>query len=287
MRLTNVYGRAAFVMRAPHEVVVDVADVSAGSLPADLPDVYTHWGSVTAWYTEHLDRVTAAAASAPRMSAAVLGPPSPAPGQVFAIGLNYSDHAAEAGVANPDEPVVFTKFPSCFTGPDSVVELPAGAHVDWEIEVVVVIGRSGRDIPIARAWQHVAGLTIGQDLSDRVRQARGTSPQFSLCKSSRGFGPQGPALVTFDELGDIRQLQLICQLNGEIVQNARAGGLIFPIEQLIHQLSVITELRPGDVIFTGTPGGTGLGRNPQRFLKPGDKLISRIPGIGELRQTFT
>ncbi|WP_410605814.1 fumarylacetoacetate hydrolase family protein [Amycolatopsis sp. lyj-90] len=204
---------------------------------------------------------------------------------MFAIGLNYSDHAAESGFVKPAEPVVFTKWASSFSGPYSQVVLPEGS-VDWEVELVVVLGRGGRDIAEADAWDHVAGLSVGQDLSERVRQHAGPAPQFGLAKSHAGFSPMGPALVTLDELEAPDDLDIVAEIDGEKVQVGRTSQMIFSVPDLIHRLSAVVALLPGDVIFTGTPSGVGAGMTPTRFLKPGETLRSRIGGIGELVQTF-
>jgi 2-keto-4-pentenoate hydratase/2-oxohepta-3-ene-1,7-dioic acid hydratase in catechol pathway len=152
---------------------------------------------------------------------------------------------------------------------------------------VVVIGRGGRDIPAARAWDAVAGLSVGQDLSERLGQMSGPVPQFSLAKSHRGFAPIGPALVTIDELDDPDDLELGATINGEVVQRSRTSQMIFSVPELVAYLSRTVELCPGDVLFTGTPPGVGVGRTPPRFLGPGDVLRSHVEGIGELVQTFT
>jgi 2-keto-4-pentenoate hydratase/2-oxohepta-3-ene-1,7-dioic acid hydratase in catechol pathway len=215
-----------------------------------------------------------------------LGPPVPNPRQVFAIALNYRPHALEAGFVPPDAPLVFTKFPSCITGPVSTVELPPG-NVDWEIEVVAVIGRGGHRIPRSDAWSAVAGLTLGQDLSERVGQLQGTPPQFSLAKSYPGFGPTGPLLVTLDELPSPLTFSSTLYPGQEVLQEGSTADLIFPIDDLVARLSSVCPLLPGDLIFTGTPAGVGNRRNPPRFLRPGETLVSRLDGVGELRQTFT
>jgi 2-keto-4-pentenoate hydratase/2-oxohepta-3-ene-1,7-dioic acid hydratase in catechol pathway len=181
---------------------------------------------------------------------------------------------------------MFTKWPSCITGPVTTVELPDGGHTDWEVELVVVMGRLAHRITEQQAWDHVAGLTVGQDLSERITQSSGPSPQFSLGKSLPGFGPTGPWLVTPDELHDRDDLELGCSVNGEQMQKGRTGDLVFSVPDLISQLSQKLPLLPGDVVFTGTPAGVGLGRTPQRFLAPGDELVSYVTGIGELHQRF-
>jgi len=205
----------------------------------------------------------------------------PFPRQVFAIGLNYAAHAAEAGVGIPTFPPTFTKFPTCLTGPDATVELPS-AFVDWEVELVVVIGPPAYEVVLGDGWRHVAGVTVGQDLSERVVQTRPPAPQFSLGKSFPGFGPIGPWVITPDELADSDDLALGCSVNGEEVQKSRTSDLIFGVDGLVHHLSSITPLLPGDLIFTGTPSGVGGTRTPPRFLAPGDELVSTIEGIGTI-----
>lgn len=276
MRLANVAGRLTIRLR---EGDVDVATASAGRFGADPQAVYDRWPEFRAWYDGHAGLVgMASAVAAPDR----LGSPAPSPRQVFAIGLNYRDHAAESGLPVPDVPPVFTKFPSSLTGPTGNIELPAG-NVDWEVELVVVIGREARHVAAERAWEHVAGLTVGQDLSERLAQMAGATPQFSLSKSHPGFGPMGPVLVTTDEMVDRDDLELGCLVNGEVVQRGRTGDLVFSIPEIVAHLSATVTLCPGDVIFTGTPSGVGQGRSPQRFLQPGDELVTFVEGIGEMR----
>ena len=216
-----------------------------------------------------------------------LGSPSPAPRQVFGIGLNYGAHVAESGLDRPDaHPLVFTKFASCITGPAGEITLPPGGHTDWEVELAVIIGPEARAVPAARAWEHVAGLSVGQDVSERILQMATRPPQFNLGKSYPGFGPVGPWLVTLDELDNPDDLELGCSVNGEQMQKGWTRDLIFDVPVLIEELSRVTPLLPGDIIFTGTPSGVGMGRSPQRWLRPGDVLTSYIEGIGEMRHTF-
>lgn len=279
MRIANLSGRPHLITGS---LAVDVEQASSGRFGADPQAVYERWAEFRAW---------AAGAELPPgtpFDVADLGAPSPAPRQVIAAGLNYRDHAKESGLGLPDTmPPVFTKFPSCVTGPVTDVALPPGGHNDWEIELVVVIGARAHRVSEEAAWDHVAGLTAGQDLSERITQLQGPAPQFSLGKSFPGFAPTGPWLVTPDELDDPDDLGLLCTLNGEQVQKNRTGELIFPVSELIARLSAVLPLLPGDLMFTGTPSGVGLGRQPQRWLAPGDELVSSIEGIGELRQRFT
>jgi 2-keto-4-pentenoate hydratase/2-oxohepta-3-ene-1,7-dioic acid hydratase in catechol pathway len=216
---------------------------------------------------------------------AELEAPLPAPRQIFAVALNYRPHTVEAGYEEPEEPLVFTKFPTSLTGPYATVDLPAG-NVDWELELVAVIGREARRVPVEKGWEPVAALTVGQDLSERIAQLAGRPAQFSLAKSHPGFGPIGPALVSLDELPDRDDLELTCELNGEVVQHDRTANMIFPVPRLVSYLSGFCTLLPGDLIFTGTPAGVGNRRTPRRFLTPDDELVSRIGGVGEMRHRF-
>jgi 2-keto-4-pentenoate hydratase/2-oxohepta-3-ene-1,7-dioic acid hydratase in catechol pathway len=223
----------------------------------------------------------------PTFSLEDLGPPVPDPRQVFAIGLNYAPHAAEAGYDLPSEPMVFTKFPSSVTGPVSTVTLPPGGHTDWEIEVVAVVGRGGRHIPESSAWDALAGVTLGQDLSERITQLAGRPAQFSLGKSYAGFAPIGPWIVTPDELADPDDIAFSSHLDGEPLQSGRTSEMIFSIPRLVAHISSVCELLPGDLIFTGTPEGIGNRLDPPRFLTPGETLTSTAQGIGTIVQKFS
>src|SRR6185436_6682659 len=166
------------------------------------------------------------------------------------IGLNYRSHAEESGAALPEVPAVFTKFPASLAGPFDDITV-AGPSVDWEVELVAVIGRTADRVTTSDAWSHVAGVTIGQDISDRHLQFA-AGAQFSLGKSHRGFGPMGPWVVTLDEVPNPDDLALGCAVDGTTVQDARTSDLIFGVPQLINELSAVLPLLPGDVIFTGT-----------------------------------
>lgn len=286
MRIANISKRAALVLgETGSERAVDLATASRGAFGPTLPAVYDAWANVCAWMAEQ-DLASLAEASV-AVDRALLGAPSPAPRQVFGIGLNYFDHAAESGFEPPSVlPPVFVKYVSSFSGPDSQVVLPPGGNVDWEVELVAVIGREARRVEVADAWSFVAGLTAAQDLSERISQMRGQAPQFGLSKSFPGFAPQGPWLVTPDEFDNPDDLKLGCILDGEDVQRSRTRDLVFPVSTLISTLSQMITLYPGDVIFTGTPAGVGAGRTPPRFLQPGQRLDTWIEGIGELHQSF-
>jgi 2,4-diketo-3-deoxy-L-fuconate hydrolase len=280
VRIANLSGRLALI-DADGSRAVDVNTASDGLFDSDPQQIYDRWQEFLAW-ADSVDM----AMGAP-FTAESLGAPAPMPRQVFAMGLNYRDHAAEANMGIPEEPnVIFTKWSSCLTGPVTEVELPVGGNTDWEVELVVVLGARAYRVSEADAWDHVAGLTIGQDISERITQTAGPAPQFGLGKSFPGFGPTGPWLVTPDEFDDRDDVGIGCAVNGEKMQNGRTGDLIFSVATLISTLSQRIPFLPGDILFTGTPAGVGLGRNPQRFLQPGDELVSYVDGIGELRQRF-
>jgi 2,4-diketo-3-deoxy-L-fuconate hydrolase len=271
MKLANHRGRAALVF---DRTVADVHDVSGGRFGPDLMSVYEDWEAFVGFSHSVTD------GTAP-LRDADLGSPVPAPRQVFAIGLNYRRHAEESGMAVPAVPATFTKFPASLGGPFDAIEI-VGETVDWEVELVVVIGALTDRTDESDAWAHVAGLTVGQDISDRTLQFAAGS-QFSLGKSRRGYGPMGPWLVTVDEVADPDDLALGCAVDGETVQDARTSDLIFNVPRLIAELSAVLPLLPGDVIFTGTPAGVGATRQPPRFLRQGCVLETWIEGIGTIR----
>ena len=272
MKLANLAGRLALVLDGG---AVDVHTASDGRFGPDPASAYAAWDDLRAW------AATVDGATAQPFDEADLGAPSPEPRQVFAIGLNYAGHAAESGMELPAVPAVFTKFPASLGGPFAPIPL-SGEMVDWEVELVVVVGRRADRVAEADAWGHVAGLTVGQDVSDRrVQFAAGS--QFSLGKSYRGYGPTGPWLVTPDELADPDDLGLGCSIDGETVQDDRTSDLVFPVARLIAELSAVLPLLPGDLIFTGTPAGVGITRQPMRFLQPGQVLETWVEGIGTIR----
>ncbi|WP_405984138.1 fumarylacetoacetate hydrolase family protein [Streptomyces sp. NBC_00872] len=279
MRTANLSGRLVLV--TDDGLAVDVEQASDGRFGPDPQDIYQDWWNFRGWQT---------IADLPRgrpFTPEELGAPAPRPRQVFAVGLNYRAHAAESGFEAPTTlPPVFPKYVSSITGPVTEVDLPPDGHTDWEVELVAVIGERAHHVSEDDAWLHVAGLTAGQDLSERITQLSGPAAQFGLGKSFPGFSPTGPFLVTPDAIEDPDNLALGCSLNGEEVQKGRTDDLIFSVPALIAQLSAILPLLPGDVVFTGTPAGVGLGRSPQRWISAGDTLVSWIEGIGELRQTF-
>jgi 2,4-diketo-3-deoxy-L-fuconate hydrolase len=284
MRIANNNGRLALVH---DDRILDVENASEGVFTADPMTAFARWHELGDWAVS-VD--VGAHPDAEPLAAAALGAPVPRPRQVIGIGLNYADHAAESGLALPEAPVVFTKFPSSVAGPDVDVTLP-GATVDWEAELVVVIGMGGRHIPRQEARSHIAGFTVGQDLSERTVQWQGQPAQFSMGKSFENFAPIGPVIVTLDELADPDRLALTTTIVGADgtrteVQNGITDQLIFTVDDLVARLSATLELFPGDLIFTGTPSGVGAGRDPKRFLVAGETLITEISGIGQITQRF-
>ena len=271
MKIANVNDRAALVL---DDQFADVEQASGGRFGPEPMGLFDDWAAFVSFASDVI------AGTSPFVEAALCNP-VPAPRQVFAIGLNYRSHAEESGMALPEVPATFTKFPASLAGPFDDIEI-AGSSIDWEVELVAVIGTRADRVDEAAAWSHIAGVTVGQDISDRHLQFAAGS-QFSLGKSRRGYGPMGPYLVTVDELADRDDLALGCSVNGDTVQDARTSDLIFRIPRLIAELSAVLPLLPGDVIFTGTPAGVGVTRQPPKFLQPGDVLESWIEGIGTIR----
>jgi 2-keto-4-pentenoate hydratase/2-oxohepta-3-ene-1,7-dioic acid hydratase in catechol pathway len=233
MRLLNNAGRLALQFGGG---ALDVERASGGRFGSDPQAVYSRWDEFRSWAVA----VDAGDAALDPVRESTLGPPVPGPAQVFAVGLNYREHAAEAGLELPDD-----------------------------------------------AWDHVAGLTVGQDLSDRGQQLSGPAPQqYNLGKSFAGFTPIGPALVTPEDFDDPDDLELSCALPDGQMQKTRTSDLIFPIAAIVKFLSNILPLLPGDLIFTGTPSGIGWTRDPRRTLRADDELVTEVVGIGQMRHTF-
>ncbi len=215
----------------------------------------------------------------PRIGACIANPQ-----KFIAIGLNYADHAAEAGMKIPPEPVVFTKQVSCLSGPNDTVTLPPKSHKsDWEVELGVIIGRKAKNIKEADAMKHVAGYCTINDLSEREFQIE-RAGQWTKGKSYDTFGPVGPWLVTKDEIKDPQNLHLWLDLNGTRVQNGSTSTMVYGVAHIVAYLSQFFTLMPGDIITTGTPPGVGMGMKPPVFLKPGDKMTVGIEGLGMQRQ---
>ncbi|MFP5321743.1 MAG: fumarylacetoacetate hydrolase family protein [Acidimicrobiia bacterium] len=272
-RLANVDGRAVLV---DGDAYHDLEACSGGAVGPDPMAAVAAHGRLHELAAGLADRTPEG-----RLADVELGPPVPRPTNVFAIGLNYRAHAAESGMADePAAPVVFTKFPTCICAPGTDVALEAES-VDYEVELVVAIGTGGRHIAAADAWSHVAGVTAGQDISDRALQFAAKPPHFDLAKSRDTYGPIGPVLVSPDAFDDPDDITLTCEVNGERRQHASTSDMFFGVPALIEYLSGILTLRPGDLIFTGTPDGVGMARG--QLLRPGDVITSTVEGVG----TFT
>jgi 2-keto-4-pentenoate hydratase/2-oxohepta-3-ene-1,7-dioic acid hydratase in catechol pathway len=271
MRIGNIDGRAVLVEDGRW---IDIEAASEGLLPADPMAVIARLGEVAGL------RVPA---GAPKLDEARLGPPVPRPQKILGAGINYHGHADEAGFEKPEEPVFFSKLPSALCGPRDEIVIPSGrTTVDWEAELVVVIGRRGRDISLDDVWSYVAGFTCGQDISDRDEQFRSLG-QFTMGKSFDTYAPLGPVLVTLDEFRDPADVWIRCRLDGEVVQNGHTRDWIFGVPELITWASRVCTLEAGDLIFTGTPSGVGYIQDPPRFLSPGSLLETSIDGVGVLR----
>jgi 2,4-didehydro-3-deoxy-L-rhamnonate hydrolase len=276
MYLFNLAGRLNTFVDG---MVVDVASATGDRISHDPQRMFDEWDELVEW------GLASNARGPGEIDLPNVLAPVPSPRQVFAIGLNYKAHAEEGAIGIvPEEPTVFTKWPSCIVGPSHAVELPV--DTDWEIELVVAISRRAFHVAAADAMSYVAGFTVGQDLSDRVLQRKGPAPQWGLGKSRYGYGPTGPWLVTLEEFANPQDLAIHSSLAGETLQSSRTSMLIFDIPTVIEYISAICPLLPGDLIFTGTPEGVGYARKPPRFLHPGDVLTSTIEGIGDLVTHF-
>ena len=277
MRIGSIAGRLVLVT---DDGAVDVEAASDARFSADPQAVYERWDEFVDW------AATAGTDGAEDFTEDQLDAPVPRPRQVFAIGLNYVEHAREGHFDLPTDPVVFTKFQSSIAAPNTDIELPS-ENTDYEVELVVVIGKPGYRIPVDEGWDYVAGLTIGQDISEREVQRRGPAPQYSLGKSFPNFAPVGPVVVTLDEIVDRDAIGVKTELetNGETVvkQDGNTRDLIFSVPELVSRLSQSLHLYAGDIIFTGTPSGVGMGKNPPEYLRKGETLVSSIEGIGSIR----
>ncbi|MGH9177056.1 MAG: fumarylacetoacetate hydrolase family protein [Acidimicrobiales bacterium] len=275
MRFVNADGRAALLVGSE---VHDLHRLTGGQVPAEpMAVVVDHW-------EDALEAHDLGSCDGGRPVDEVrLGPPVPSPRSVFAIGLNYRDHAKEIGAGVGAIPPVFTKFPSSISGPYDDIVLPSGeGTTDWEAELAFVVGEGGRNIPAAEGLDVLRGLMVAQDVSERfVQMAAGR--QFSLGKSFDTFCPTGPAVVTVDELPEALNLRLRCLVNGEVMQDGTTSEMIVDVPHLVELLSAVMTLAAGDVCLTGTPAGVGHARSPQRFLRPGDVVETEIEGLGAMR----
>ena len=270
-KLGNIDGRSALVRNNDYYDLETISGGEVSSIGIEaiqseelLSDLYSKLDSFEA--TGNIDDVT-------------LGAPITSSINCFAVGLNYRNHAEESGMEIPAFPMIFTKHTSCIVGPFDNVEMRSDI-VDYEAEMVVVIGKGGKDISKDDAWSHVAGITVGQDISDRSVQFHATPPQFNLGKSFDTFGPIGPILVSHDEVDDKESLKLTCSVNDELRQDDNTNDLIFDVPYLISYISEFITLNTGDLIFTGTPAGVGATQG--KLLKDGDMLSTSIEGVGTI-----
>ena len=270
-KLANIKGRAALLNE---ESFYDLEKISEGNLSHDTTNALFHLEEL-----DELNNKLNDFEATGKISEAEFDAPVSFPKNCYAVGLNYRNHAEEANMTIPEVPMVFTKHTSCLVGATADVEMRSN-YVDYEAELVVVIGLSGKDISKDQAWNHVAGLCVGQDISDRPAQFASTPPMFNLGKSFDTFGPMGPALVSPDSLLNKESLVIECKVNDEIRQNDNTDDLIFNVPTIISYLSEIVTLNTGDVIFTGTPGGVGVSQG--KFLKDGDIITTSIKGLGSL-----
>lgn len=208
--------------------------------------------------------------------------PTPRPSKVICIGLNYRAHAAESKLPVPSSPMIFAKFPSSICGPDDPIRLPPiSQQVDWEVELAIVIGKRARHVSEDRSLDHVAGYTVGNDISARDLQV--ADGQFVRAKSFDSFCPLGPWITTVDELGAADDLGISLEVGGRTMQDSRTSDMVFGVRELVSFCSSIGTLHPGDVILSGTPQGTGFGQDPPTYLRAGDDVAATIEGIGTLR----
>lgn len=297
MRIANIADRAVLI---DGNKALDIHGATGGNFGPSVMDIYEKWEQFSALEESLVGRV---AVEGHPFEDSELGIPVPRPRQIFAIGLNYKDHADEASLPYPTHLFVFTKFASCLAAPNADVVVPEG-EVDYETELVVTIGKELHQVSEDQALDGVAGYSVGQDFSERSTQLRPPVPQFSLGKSFPGFGPFGPAVVTASELENPSALSISAVLEGPSaatspatpesaggdagsessewkVQDGNTENMIFPVAAIISELSKIVTLYPGDLIFTGTPAGVGKAHGIA--LQPGDILTSTITSVGSIR----
>lgn len=276
----DLQGQTKIGLATDGDEVVNLSGADS-TLPTTMKELFA--AGSTAW-----QRVAELAArdDLPTESPKRLRAPVPDPGKVVCIGLNYRDHAEETGAPIPTEPVVFNKFPTAVVGPGDSIVLPSvSSMVDYEAELVVVIGTGGKSIAQEKALDHVAGYACGHDVSARDWQLTKGGKQWLLGKTFDTFAPLGPWLITKEEIPDPQQLSVTMRLNGEVMQQGTTASMIFSVAELISYVSQVSTLAAGDLIYTGTPPGVGMARQPPVFLKPGDTCEVEIDGIGVLTNT--
>lgn len=264
----------------PRVGVIQGDRIVATSFSGSMMDLIAQWEEMK----PVIEQSTVNGESFPLSSVQLL-PPVRRPGKIFAIGLNYADHIAESKMETPANQVWFTKAVTSVNGPFAPIEIAkSGPFVDYEVELVAVIGKRGRNIAAADAAAHIFGYCVGNDVTERFWQHR--TPQWSLGKSFDTHAPIGPWITTSDEIGNPHDLGLRCIVNGEIRQNSNTRHLVFDIWHQVEHLSQAMTLEPGDLIFTGTPGGIGAAMDPRQFLKPGDVVRCEIDGLGAIEGTM-
>ncbi|MFD6058965.1 fumarylacetoacetate hydrolase family protein [Rhodococcus wratislaviensis] len=277
MKLANIRGRACAV---DGERLVDLNRVSGGELPDD-PMAYVQ--------PSLIERARLVLAENPNVETFTAelsdyGPPVPRPGKILAVALNFYDHAVESKREVPNEPAVFPKLTSSICGPFDPIEVPdTCTMIDYEAEVVVVVGKQMRGVAAADVWDHLVGVTAGQDISDRFEQRRPPLGQFSLAKSYDTFSPIGPVMATLDEVSDLNNIALSGHLSGQQVQHGTTERLIYSIPELVEWTCRYVTLEPGDLIFTGTPEGVGTRREPPLYLVDGMVLETYVAEVGTMR----
>jgi len=276
LRLSSLNGRAQIVVSHNDHTahVVDLEKSSGNVLSKDPMSAYENWDAIRHFATTLTTDGT-------EIEISSLDSPVPKPRQIFAVGLNYRQHAIEFGLDIPPSPLVFTKFQSSIGSPFAQIPL-TNERSDWEVELVLVVGRGGRSISRDHAWDHIAGICVGQDISNRVEQFTTNPPQFCLGKSFENHTVFGPWVVDAQSVPNKDGLKISCFVSGREVQSSNTGDLIFSVSEIVEYLSNIVELYPGDVIYTGTPSGIGNSRQPPEFLKQGDVIASVLESVGTI-----
>jgi 2,4-diketo-3-deoxy-L-fuconate hydrolase len=277
MRFANVSGRATLVIDGRAVDIEQATDGRVGSDPMVYSDLSVH--PLLADLAASIDP-----AAWPEIDMTKGGAPVPRPPKGFGVALNYRSHAVESNKEIPTEPHLFGKTENCVCGPFDEIVVPAGRDmIDYEAETVIVFGRTCSKATEADAWSYIAGVTAGQDISDRGEQFRPPVKQFTIAKTYDTFGPTGPFLVTPDEFADRDGIALQGRIDGQVVQDGNTDDLIFSVPALVAWLSRFITFRPGDLVWTGTPGGVGEARTPPLFLRDGMIVETEVEGVGTMR----
>jgi len=278
MRIANLAGRATIVT---DQGLIDVATQSNGAFSTSVDKCIRHLDKLQTWFHAAKPEITDPTTPGQLYGDARLGPVVTTPQQIFAVALNYRHHAEEMKLALPKQPTIFTKWASSLCGPNDVLPIPSET-TDFEAELVVVLGATVREISLEDALTAVAGYCVGQDFSDRTLQMQGAPAQYSLGKSYKNFSPIGPWLTTAEDIPNPNDLSIQCSVSGVEYQSSTTSDMVFTVAEIVSYLSNVVELRPGDLIFTGSPHGSGQGQTPPRFLKPGDRVVTEIGRLGRI-----